>query len=122
MTRRFLIAICLLSIVPGFGAQARDAREQRRIDYLIDSLSSLHGAVFIRNGKEYSSELARDHLRQKLQAAGDRVKTAEDFIKYCASESYLSHQPYRIRFADGKVTDTAPFFLERLREFETARP
>jgi hypothetical protein len=35
---------------------ARDAREQQRIDYLIQSLSSLKGAAFIRNGKEYDAQ------------------------------------------------------------------
>jgi hypothetical protein len=98
---------------------ARDAREQQRIDYLIQSLSSLPGAVFIRNGKEYGAEDAQKHLRQKLDYGGERLKTAEMFVDYCASESSITHRPYQIRFADGQVTNTATFFHERLKEFDT---
>jgi hypothetical protein len=97
---------------------ARDAREQQRINYLIESLSSLRGAVFIRNASDYHATTARDHLRRKLDVAGERVKTAEDFIKYCASESSMTHQRYTIRFADGRVTDTASYFHNKLKEFD----
>ena len=99
-------------------ACARDAREQARIDYVIASLGSLKGAVFIRNGAEYDGKAAQEHLRSKLQYAGDRVKTADEFVKYCASESSITHQPYRIRFADGKSEKTADFFSSKLKEFD----
>ena len=100
---------------------ARDAGEQQRIDYMIDSLAALKGAVFIRNGKEYDAPAARDHLRSKLNFAGDRVKTAEQFIKYCATESSMSHQPYKIRFADGAEKETAAYFGDKLKEFDAKR-
>jgi hypothetical protein len=91
---------------------------QRRIEFLIQSFSSLPGAVFIRNGKEYDAQAARNHLQNKLNFAGEQVKTAEEFIKYCASESSMSHQPYKIRFTDGTVTDTASYFYAKLKEFD----
>jgi hypothetical protein len=97
---------------------ARDAREQQRIDYLMQSLGQLKGAVFIRNGKEYDAPAARDHLQTKLNYVGERAKTAELFIKYCATESSMSHRPYTIRFADGTVTETAVYFTEKLKEFD----
>ena len=97
---------------------ARDMREQQRIDYLIQTLTSLKGAVFIRNDSEYDATAACDHLKKKLSFAGERVKTAEDFIKYCASESSMTHQPYKIRFADGTIIDTASFFRQKLQEFD----
>ena len=97
---------------------ARDAREQQRIEYLMQSLGTLKGAVFIRNGKEYDAPAARDHLQTKLNFGGERIKTAELFIKYCATESSMSHRPYTIRFADGTVTETAVYFTEKLKEFD----
>jgi hypothetical protein len=97
---------------------ARDVREQKRIDFIIEALAKLPGAVFIRNGTEYKASDAQSHLQQKLNYFGDRVKTAEDFIKYCASESSMSHQPYRIRFSDGRTVETAVFFREKLKEFD----
>jgi len=99
-------------------SSGRDAREQKRIDFLIDGLGNFPGAVFIRNGTEYKAADAQNHLRQKLNYGGDHVKTAEDFIKYCASASSMSHKPYRIRFADGRTVETATFFAERLKEFD----
>jgi hypothetical protein len=116
-TRRFLLCslIFLVSIV---SVSARDAREQRRIDYLMQSLVSLKGAVFIRNGTEYDAPAARAHLQTKLDYLGGRIKTAEQFVQYCASQSSISHQPYTIRFADGKVVETSVYFAEKLREFD----
>jgi hypothetical protein len=118
MKERKSFVTALLLIILAAVALARDAREQQRIDYLIQSLTSLPGAVFIRNGKEYGPKEAQDHLRQKLNYGGERVKTAEIFIAYCASESSISHRPYQIRFADGRVVNTATFFHERLREYD----
>ena len=118
MKAKKCLATVLLLVVFTAAALGREEREQKRIDYLIDSLSSLPGAVFIRNGKEYSAKQAQEHLRQKLNYGGERVKTAEIFIDYCASESSLTHRPYQIRFPDGRVTRTAAFFHERLKEFD----
>jgi len=60
-------------------------------------------------------------LRRKLGYAGERVKTAEDFVKNCASESSLTHQKYQIRLADGSMMDAASYFTEQLREFDLQR-
>jgi hypothetical protein len=114
---RFISLAFTLLLFPAL-LLARDTREQQRIDYLMQSLSSLKGAVFIRNGKEYDAAAARDHLQTKLNFVGERAKTAELFIKYCATESSMSHQPYKIRFADGTVTETAAYFSEKLKEFD----
>lgn len=116
------LSFVLLFILLLLDLFARDAREQQRIDYLFASLASLKGAVFIRNGTEYDAAKAQDHLKQKLAYAGDRVKTAEQFIKYCASESSLSHKPYQIRFADGSVQNTSDFLAARLKMFDQKIP
>jgi hypothetical protein len=72
------------------------------------------------SGTEYDATEAGKHLRLKLKLAGDRVKTAEDFIKICASRSSLSGDAYKIRLPDGTTVETAPFFRARLREFDDA--
>jgi hypothetical protein len=81
-------------------------------------VASLHDAQFIRNGKTYDSKAAVDHMRTKLHLAGQRVRTAEDFIRYCASESSVSGQPYEIRFADGRVVRSADFLRQELTAFD----
>jgi hypothetical protein len=115
--KKIVAEVLCLTVLPA-SLLARDGREQQRIDYLMQSLSSVQGAVFIHNGSEYDSAAAREHLQEKLRFAGERVKTAEDFIKYCASESSMTHQRYKIRFADGTVTDTASYFHKQLKEFD----
>jgi hypothetical protein len=112
-----LAIIAAISLLP-FACFGRDQHEQHRIDYLIDSLSSLKGAVFIRNGTEYDAPKARGHLLQKLNYAGERVKTAEQFIQYCATESSMSHKAYQIRFADGHVEKTSDYFTNKLRAYD----
>jgi len=47
------------------------------------------------------------------------VKTAEDFIRYCASESSVSGKPYEIRFSDGRVVPAAAFLRQKLLQFDT---
>jgi 3-mercaptopyruvate sulfurtransferase SseA len=113
----FLILIVLLAIFPGI-VLAREAREQQRIDFLLHSVETAREIVFIRNGSEYDGTAAGKHLRDKLAYAGERVKTAEQFIQYCASESSMTHRKYTVRLADGRTVDSAVYFGGLLREWE----
>jgi hypothetical protein len=113
----FCFVIGLLPIC----ASARDAKEQARIDFIIHDVETSQGLKFIRNGSEYDGAAAAKHLRMKLNYAGDRVKTAEDFIKYCATESSLTHQKYTVRTSNGKVRDSAAYFTERLHVFDRGK-
>ena len=114
---RRLPAILALVLVFTASAHGQQDLERAKIDYLIDSIAQLHDAVFIRNGTEYTSAQAADHLRLKLRNAGARVRTAEDFIARCATGSSVSGEKYRIRFADGRVVDNAVFLRQKLAEF-----
>lgn len=114
------LAILSLSLLIPSGLWARDAREEKRIEHLLQAVESLKGAAFIRNGTEYKAKDAGQHLRTKLKLAGARVKTAEDFIEVCASRSSFSGAAYKIRLSDGTITETSPFFRARLREFDEA--
>jgi hypothetical protein len=96
---------------------ALESLEKQKIEFLILSIENLKGAKFIRNGAEYDGKKAAEHLRMKLQMAGGKVRTAEDFIMVCASKSSMSGKPYRIKFSDGKVMASEAFFREKLKEF-----
>ena len=113
----FLLFLLLLSPCTLW---ARDAGEQKRIEHLLQSVESLKGGGFIRNGIEYNAKDAGKHLRAKLQLAAERVKTAEDFIELCASRSSISGNAYKIQLADGNITEAVTFFRARLREFDIA--
>ena len=76
----------------GFAADA--AKDE--IDHLLNFVAA-SSCTFIRNGTEYPSDKARDHLASKYQFAGSRITTAEEFIRYLATESSMSGEPYHVR-------------------------
>ena len=94
--------------------------EAQKIEALIASVGQLKGAVFIRNGSEHEAAEAAAHLRRKLDYAGKRIKTAEQFIDKLATGSSITGKPYKIRLADGRTLDSAAFFREQLRRLESA--
>jgi hypothetical protein len=96
--------------------------EAAKIESLIQSVARLEGAKFVRNGSEYDAQAAADHLRLKLEKAGARVKTADDFIRLCASQSSMTGQPYEIHWDDGRVMTSEAFLRARLAELEGAKP
>ena len=98
-------------------ANAREPIEDQKIDFLIRAVAQMQDAVFVRNGNEYSAQQAADHMRLKLRHAGDRVKTVDDFIIYCAASSSVSGQPYTIKFHDGRAVPSADFLRAKLAEF-----
>jgi hypothetical protein len=53
----------------------------------------------------------------KLQNSGGKVKTADDFIKLCASKSFITGKPYMIRLSDGKTIKSETYFQEKLKEY-----
>jgi hypothetical protein len=111
-----ILFMTVLFLITGF-AYAQESGEMAKIQYLISTIETLKGAKFIRNGKAYEAKTAADHLRRKLTAANDRVKTADDFIELCASKSSISGLPYQIRFSDGSTMESNVFFRNKLRAF-----
>jgi hypothetical protein len=116
-----LLAIAFLTFAVAANAGDRSPAENARIEYLLRIVASLHDAQFIRNGTSYDSAAAVKHLRLKLRAAGSRIKTAEDFILYCASASSVSGRPYQIRFSDGRVVLSVDFLRQKLMEFDKGK-
>jgi hypothetical protein len=113
----FSVLLCG-ALVAGVNAQAAAASEAQKIEYLIRSVEQMSNAKFIRNGDAYDAKAAADHLRLKLRNAAGHCKTAEDFIRLCASKSSVSGKPYQIRFADGRVMTSEAFLRQKLKEFE----
>lgn len=72
--------------------------------------------MFIRNGTEHTPADAADHMALKRRNVGSRIKTAEDFIRYCATESSMSGKPYTIRLADGREVKSGEYLTGVLKE------
>jgi hypothetical protein len=91
--------------------------EVQKIDKLINYIEKSN-ALFIRNGTEYSAKEAANHLRMKCKKAGNKVKTAKDFIDLIASKSYLSGEAYKMKFKNGSIINTRDMLYNELRKFE----
>jgi hypothetical protein len=113
---------CALLFIFGWVASAfcQTTAEQQKIEYLIQSIATLQNATFIRNGVAYDAPHAAEHLRLKLRLAGNRVKTAQDFIVTCATASSVSAQKYQIKFQDGRVVEAATYLRNKLKDYATA--
>jgi hypothetical protein len=96
--------------------------ETKKIESLIEAVEQMEGATFIRNGTEHDTKEAAAHLRRKWKAAGDKVKTAEEFVEHLASKSSTTGKPYEIRLSDGKVVGAGPYLRKRLQDLEKSRP
>ncbi len=117
MKKILVVAFVILVLFCG-AVSAQDNIEKKKIEFLLSSVENLKGAKFIRNGSEYNDgKAAADHLRMKLKTAGSRVKTADDFIRLCASQSYLTGRPYMIRLSNGKTIKSEEYFREKLKEY-----
>ena len=82
-------------------------------------MQGLEGAVFIRNGEEHAAKDAVTHLRLKWEKQEKKIRSAEDFITFCASKSSLSGKRYQIRFKNGSVRfcdDVLTEYLHTVRE------
>jgi hypothetical protein len=119
MCRRlpWMLSLALLLAPLAFAAALA---EQQKIDALIHAVEVLPDAKFIRNGSVHDGKEAAEHLRKKRRYAGDRIKTADDFIVCCASRSSVSGTPYQIRFANGETVDAATFFRAELKRIDAA--
>jgi hypothetical protein len=73
------------------GAPAED-----EIDHLLHYVAA-SSCTFVRNGAEYPADKASEHLASKYHFVGARISTAEDFIKYLATQSSMSGEPYHVK-------------------------
>src|SRR5664279_4845648 len=106
--------------VPAF-IETAPQTEAQKIEALVQAVANLEGAVFIRNGTEHTPKAAGEHLRLKWRNAGRRVKTAPEFIQYCATGSSLSGKPYEIRLKDGHTVSSRDWLWTALKRMEAAR-
>jgi hypothetical protein len=114
----FLALATPLSLV---NAQSLPAPEKEKIEALIERVSSLKDARFIRNGSSYSAEKAAIFLRRKWQANESHVRSAQDFIDKVASFSGTSGKPYLIRFKDGAEIQSKEYLGAALKTIENGR-
>ena len=118
MVKTAVLFFAALVVFSGIDARAQMS-EEAKIAHLIDAIRNApDGTRFIRNGTEYGSEKAADHLQAKYRHGKEHAGTAELFIEHIASRSSMTGVPYRIKFADGKMATAHEFFIQELKKIE----
>jgi len=117
LTSVLLLALVLPALLQ---AQTTPLSEKEKIEALIDVVSQLKTAKFVRNGWTYSADTAATFLRLKWQANDTIVKTARDFIDRIGSVSGTSGRPYLVRLNDGTEVHSREFLLAELKKLEAS--
>lgn len=81
---------------------------------MITAVAQATDRRFIRNGRAYDAATAAGFLRAKWESAGDRIRTAEDFVREIRTRSSTTGAPYRVRGPDGREEDAASFLIRAL--------
>ena len=114
---RFVMGCLLLWTI---GAHA-GTDVQRDVDHLLVFIET-SDCTFLRNGREYDAQEAREHIQKKYNYAKDAIGTTEQFSEYTATRSNLSGQPYRVNCA-GREQLSSEWLgaeLQRYRDQQTA--
>ena len=85
------------------------------IDHLLAFIDTSN-CTFIRNGKTHENKEAGAHIRRKYGHIKSRVKATEDFIRYAATKSSMTGQPYQV-ICNGKEIATAEWLTRELHRF-----
>jgi hypothetical protein len=98
-----LLLICIVSTILFVSTGLAHADKSAEINHLLEFIAQ-SDCIYIRNGKEYSSLEARDHIAGKYESVKWRIKTSETFISKIASSSSLSGKQYMIRCKEEEQT------------------
>ena len=98
--RVFAVAATFLALAHAAHADPAPAA-QAEIDHLLAFVAA-SACSFVRSGKPYPAAEARDHLAGKFQYAKSRISTADEFIRYIATESSMTREPYKVNAEPAK--------------------
>lgn len=111
---KYLILFLLLVSTPASYAAMNDD-ELARAEALFKNIENSDSLIFIRNGTEYNSQKAADHLRLKLGKAKKKLDTLEEFIEKAGSTSSISGKPYLIKDkSTGEITPARQYLLDQI--------
>jgi uncharacterized protein DUF5329 len=99
--------------------QADDAMNEE-IDYILNTVATSN-CVFIRNGKEYGGEAAKDHLSLKRNRGKRYFSSADEYIENLASSSSWSGKPYYIRCGEEEQQLAKDWFTAVLQGYRDSQ-
>jgi len=123
--RRFAVAFALMATA-WWTTEAAHALPSgpaaNEIESLIDHVSGLTSARFRGGRFEVGSANAARFLRHELAAKGDRVSSAEEFIRWCATRSEDTGRAYEVLLPGGIALPAAEMLFDVLRQVRAKRP
>ncbi len=98
-----------------YGSSLVDGEVLHLLAYIKES-----GCTFYRNGKEYGSEEAQQHIERKYNHVKKKIATAEHFIRYAATKSSLTGKPYTV-VCDGVESPSSEWLTRELEKYRTGK-
>lgn len=92
-----------------------DEIAQHEIDHLLDFVGTSK-CTFVRNGDAHPGKDARAHLEMKYTFVKWRLSTADEFVKYLATESSTSHEPYKV-ICNNKEQPAGVWLADELKRY-----
>ena len=92
---------------------SKSQSEKGAIQYLI-GLVRESNATFIRNGKKHTSFQAAKLLEYKQRKLSASTVTAEEFVRYAASYSSTSGEPYYLQYSSQKKCPLGRILINEL--------
>lgn len=96
------------------------ADTQQEINHLLDFVAKT-SCQYDRNGTIHSGLEAKDHILKKYEYFKDKIKTAEDFIKYSATQSTISGKKYQIHCVDSGTQFSQGWLLNELENYRNSQ-
>mgnify|MGYP003476448610 CR=1 FL=1 len=112
-----ILGFSLISFGLVFAQNKHILTEADKIKFLLNELDKPEANLkFIRNGEEFSGKEAREHMQKKLDYAGNKIKTVNDFIDHIATKSYLTGNLYYVKLPNGTKVESAKWLRETLKK------
>jgi hypothetical protein len=121
ITTVFLLYPVLWAIASYAGVESGNDSLAESINYLLSYVKQ-SDCIFIRNGKEHTTQDALSHIQKKYDHFRDEIKSPEDFIRLTASKSLLTGKPYLIKTKDGNILKSETWLLKALEAYRTKSP
>ena len=94
---------------------------EAEVQYILDFVRSSN-CTFIRNGTDYTSPQAADHLTMKAKHVGARIKDGDTLIDMIASRSSMSGQPYYVQCPGRQRTESSTWLHGELDRYRATLP
>jgi len=92
------------------------ANTETEIQHLLNYVATT-SCQYERNGDFHSGIDAKKHINKKYDYYKDDIHSAEDFIKYSATQSTITKKKYKIHCADSPVEYSRDWLLEELSRY-----